>query len=51
MGNHKYYMDKVRKRRAPLEKKVQEDPEYLAHLDAEIGELTAQLADLDATGH
>lgn len=43
-------MDKIRKTRAPIEKKLQEDPEYLVKLDAEIDGLTTQLKALEVVG-
>lgn len=40
-------MDKVRKRRAPLEKKLEQDPNFLATLETEIQAILAEIKELE----
>ncbi|GMH38778.1 hypothetical protein BSKO_06662 [Bryopsis sp. KO-2023] len=46
LDNAKKDMDKIRKRRAPFEKKLEQDPDYLANAEKEISEVKAEIAEL-----
>lgn len=47
LDNARKDMDKIRKRRAPFEKKVEQDPNYLTTLESEIQGVQADISQLE----